>query len=352
MKPRLKVLGAETLGVRGLACLVSVRGREVLVDPGVALGFSRHGLRPHPIQAAFAEAVKAVIRRAWGVVSDVVVTHLHGDHLPLRDANPFQLSLESLNGVAGNTPTLWVGASGLSRREEGRLEELVKVFRRGNLVGGETESPDGLIGLAGPYSHGLSGGSKVFIVRVGWPGECVAHLSDTQLLVEGVISKVREWGPRLIITDGPPTYRLFGNAREAALRRAEGVLRRLAGLADYVIVDHHVARSIDGLEWLDRVRREVGERVMCAADYEGLPRLPLEAWRRELYEAFPEPNEWFVLREYRGVGEAMEEYGDVAYALLKGLPLGRTLGGEELLGILRELAEERALTREHLKGLT
>jgi len=345
LKPRLKVLGAETLGVRGLACLVSVRGREVLVDPGVALGFSRHGLHPHPIQAAFAEAVKAAIRRAWGVVSDVVVTHLHGDHLPLRDANPFQLSLDSLNGVRGSAPTLWVGASSLSRREEGRLEELVKVFRRGNLVGGETESPDGLIGLAGPYNHGLIGGSKVFIVRVGWPGECVAHLSDTQLLVEEVIDKVREWGPRVIVTDGPPTYRLFGNTKEAALRRAEGVLRRLAGFADYVVVDHHVARSVGGLEWLDRMRREIGERVMCAADYEGLPRLPLEAWRKELYEAFPEPNEWFVLRSYAGDGEAMEEYGDVAFALLKGLPLRRTLTSEEILPLLRELADrhDRAL---------
>lgn len=338
------------MGVRGLACLVSVGGREVLVDPGVALGFSRHGLHPHPIQAAFAEAVKAVIRRAWGVASDVVVTHLHGDHLPLRDANPFQLSLESLDGVAGGAPTLWVGASGLSGREVRRLEDLVELFGRGNLVGGEVESEDGLIGLSGPYDHGLGGGAKVFIVRVGWPGECVAHLSDTQLLVEGVISKVREWGPRVIVTDGPPTYRLFGSAREAALRRAGKILRRLAGLADYVIVDHHVARSVDGLEWLDGVAREVGDRVMCAADYERLPRLPLEAWRRELYEAFPEPNEWFVLRTYRGVGEAMEGYGDVAFALLKGLPLRRTLTGGEVLPLLRELSSNRVLKHSMRRG--
>jgi len=344
VKPRLKILGAETLGTRGLSCLVSLRRKEVLIDPGVALGFSRHGLHPHPIQAAFAEAVKAVIRRAWGVVSDVVVTHLHGDHVPLRDANPFQLSLRTLNGLVGGIPTLWVGASGLSGREKGRLEDLVKVFGRGNVVGGEAESPDGLIGLAGPYDHGLSRGAKVFIVRVGWPGECVAHLSDTQLLVEGVIDKVREWGSRVIVTDGPPTYRLFGNAKEAALKRAEEVLKRLAGLADYVIVDHHVARSVDGLKWLDRVRREVGERIMCAADYEGLPRLPLEAWRKELYEVFPEPNEWFVLRSYAGDGEAMREYGDVAFALLRELPLKRTLGGNEVLPVLKELAARHALT--------
>jgi len=325
-----------------LACLISVGGREVLVDPGVALGYSRHGLHPHPIQAAFAEAVKAVIRRAWGVVSDVVVTHLHGDHLPLRDANPFQLSLNSINGVRDDSPTLWVGASSLGRRGEGRLEELIKVFGRGNLVGGEVESEDRLIGLAGPYNHGLSNGAKVFIVRVGWPGECVVHLSDTQLLVEEVIGKVREWGPRVIVTDGPPTYRLFGGKRDAVLRRAREVLARFAGLADYVIVDHHVARSVDGLEWLDDVAREVGDRVMCAADYEKLPRLPLEAWRRELYEAFPEPNEWFVLRAYSGAWEAMEEYGDVAYALLKGLPLRRTLCRDEVLAFLREIAGNRA----------
>jgi len=338
LKPRLRVLGAETLGVRGLACLVSLRGREVLIDPGVALGFTRHGLHPHPLQAAFGEAIKAVMGRAFRVVTDVVVTHLHGDHVPLPDANPFQLPL-SVVGGSGCGAVLWVGVPPkLTGREEGRLEALLKVFRERNVLVGGGVSDDCFIELSGPHAHGLNGGAKVFIARVGWPGECVAHLSDTQLLDESVLDRVRAWGPRVVVTDGPPLYRLYGRAREAVLRRAERVLKALAGMADYVIVDHHVARSVEGLEWLDSVRRDVGGRVMCAADYEGLPRLPLEAWREELYEAMPEPRDWFVLSHYSGRGEAMESYGEAALALLKSVPLKKTLRGYELVKLLSEVS--------------
>ncbi len=338
LKPRLKVLGAETLGVRGLACLISVGGREVLVDPGVALGFSRRGLHPHPIQAAFSEAVKGAIRKAWGVVSDVIVTHLHGDHVPLRDANPFQLSLHSLEAVPeGTPPTLWVGFSGLGRREWRRFKDLLNGFRWRDVVDGVVRGGEGFIELAGPYRHGLQGGVNVFIARVGWPGECVVHLSDTELLVEDVLSKVREWRPRAVITDGPPIYRLCGPVREAALRKAGEVLSRLSGLTDIVIVDHHVARSVEGLKWVDGEIRAIGSRVMLAADHEGLPRLPLEAWRAALYDAFPEPNDWFILRKYGGEGEALREYGDVARALLKSFPLRRTLSEAEALHFLRSV---------------
>jgi len=44
----LKIIAAESLGVRGLCCQVSLPGRCIVIDPGVALGYWRHGLMPHP----------------------------------------------------------------------------------------------------------------------------------------------------------------------------------------------------------------------------------------------------------------------------------------------------------------
>lgn len=46
----LAVLGTESLGVRGLCCLVRAGGRCILVDPGVAPGYTRNGLLPHSVQ--------------------------------------------------------------------------------------------------------------------------------------------------------------------------------------------------------------------------------------------------------------------------------------------------------------
>ena len=46
----IEILGAESLGVRGLSCVVGVNDRKIVIDPGLALGYRRHGLLPHPAQ--------------------------------------------------------------------------------------------------------------------------------------------------------------------------------------------------------------------------------------------------------------------------------------------------------------
>jgi predicted metallo-beta-lactamase superfamily hydrolase len=58
------ILGTESLGVRGLSCAVEVRGRKVVIDPGVALGFQRNGLLPHPAQVAVGEQIRWKIAAA------------------------------------------------------------------------------------------------------------------------------------------------------------------------------------------------------------------------------------------------------------------------------------------------
>ena len=49
---RIEILGAESLGVRGLSCVVKVQDRKIVIDPGLALGYQRHRLLPHPAQVA------------------------------------------------------------------------------------------------------------------------------------------------------------------------------------------------------------------------------------------------------------------------------------------------------------
>lgn len=47
---KLGILGAESLGGRGLCCRVQVGERVIVIDPGVALGEDRFDLPPHPVQ--------------------------------------------------------------------------------------------------------------------------------------------------------------------------------------------------------------------------------------------------------------------------------------------------------------
>ena len=62
---RLDILAAESLGVRGLCCLVEAGDRAIVIDPGVALGDWRYGLPPHPVQVAAGRAVRRrIVTRA------------------------------------------------------------------------------------------------------------------------------------------------------------------------------------------------------------------------------------------------------------------------------------------------
>jgi len=89
----IKILGTESLGVRGLSCVVKTGNRKIFIDPGIALGFIRNGLMPHPIQIAVGRIIRNRIIEELEDVTDIVISHYHGDHIPLFDANPYQLSI-------------------------------------------------------------------------------------------------------------------------------------------------------------------------------------------------------------------------------------------------------------------
>ena len=97
----IEILSAESLGVRGLCCNVKTRQRNILIDPGFALGYMRHKLLPHPRQVAMAEKARHRIINLWKKATDIVVSHFHGDHVPLIGANPYQLHVKELPGLNG-----------------------------------------------------------------------------------------------------------------------------------------------------------------------------------------------------------------------------------------------------------
>jgi len=80
---RIEIIGPESLGVRSLCSLVTTRDRCILVDPGLSLGYVRHGLFPHPLQVVIGRTTRMRILHALNSATDVVISHFHGDHSPL-----------------------------------------------------------------------------------------------------------------------------------------------------------------------------------------------------------------------------------------------------------------------------
>ncbi|MEA3351461.1 MAG: hypothetical protein U9Q82_12625 [Chloroflexota bacterium] len=289
----IKILAAESLGVRGLACVVDIKNLKIFIDPGVALGYRRHGLLPHPVQVAVGERVRERIIAALMNATDVVISHFHGDHVPLPDANPYQLKAQRVASLCRDARFWAKGSDGLSHnmsRRKAALSEVLGIeFPNAQ---GQNRGP---MTFSSPMPHGEPHTKlgTVMMTRIEAEDSVFVHASDIQLLDDEAVSLILDWQPDVALVGGPPLYlrEFMGERRrrkawERALRLARGV--------ETLIIDHHLLRCEEGLIWLDRLSSETDHRVICAADFMGQPRRLLEARRVQLYNKMPVPVGWHV----------------------------------------------------------
>ncbi len=286
----IEIIGTESLGVRGLSCKVETKDRKILIDPGVALGYNRHGLLPHPFQVAVGKLIRNRVISALRDSTDVVFSHYHGDHIPLVDANPYQLNAEKIANLQQGIRFWAKGLRGLSRRMKARAHSLSTALNK-DLPNAEGIS-DGTMAFSEAVPHGEANNrfGQVMMTKIADEKEIFVHASDIQLLNRKAISQILEWHPDIVLASGPPLYlpQLSDEQRKVAF--ANGL--SLSQGVDTLILDHHVIRCEEGLAWLKRLSSETGKRVICAADFMKKPRLLLEAWRRQLYKDMPVPKNW------------------------------------------------------------
>jgi predicted metallo-beta-lactamase superfamily hydrolase len=286
----IKILGAESLGVRGLSCEVQVDDRRVVIDPGVALGYSHQGLLPHPMQVAYGEQVRGKIVAALQSATDVVISHFHGDHIPLPDANPYQLNAHHV-ALLFCTFRLWCkGPDGLSAHMASRREALIEIFGR-TLPNAEGQI-DGPLRFSLPVPHGdpQTSCGTVMMTRIEDKDGVFVHASDIQLLDSRAVELILAWRPNTVLASGPPLHLANLTSRQRRLAWENGL--RLARQVDTLIVDHHLLRAETGLRWLDQLASTTGRRVLCAADFMDHPRCLLESRRVKLYKEMPVPEGW------------------------------------------------------------
>ncbi len=285
----IEILGAESLGARGLCCFVKTADRRILIDPGIALGYKRFGLLPHPVQVAVDERIQKTIMEKWSLATDIVISHFHGDHSPLVNANPYQLAMSRVIGLNEKVRILVKDPSHFSAVEKKRVESLPDSIRE-NLFSVE-EKKDGPMTFSGAVPHGdKSSPDTVMMTRIEEGGDVFVHASDIQLLNEESIGRILSWKPSVVLADGPPLY--LSRLTNDQIKKAWMMAERLARSVHTLILDHHLMRNHEGPEWLERLSRETGTIVMPAADFMKSPRLLLEAKREQLYEDIPVPENW------------------------------------------------------------
>jgi predicted metallo-beta-lactamase superfamily hydrolase len=304
---QIEIIGAESLGVRSLCCVVRTEDRKVVIDPGVALGFRRHGLMPHPVQVIASERTKILIERALEDATDVVISHYHGDHHPLVDANPYQLSVEQVVKSC-QRPHFWAkGTKDISYNQAHRAKALAESL--GRILPNAEGMKDGPLTFSFPVPHGErdSRGGNVMMTRVEEDGEVFVHASDIQMLDDKAIKQIIAWQPNIVLASGPPIYlpSLTLEEQEDTLQRT----LRLAKRVDTLILDHHLMRSKKGEQWLNHVSSITGRKVICTADFMGLRRNLLEAERVLWYKRLPVPEGWHQAYA-RGEVDVVSEWSD------------------------------------------
>ena len=283
----IEIIGAESMGVRSLCCLVSLPDRRIVIDPGVALGYVRHGLLPHPLQVAVGRRVRENILRALNDATDVVFSHVHGDHVPLADANPYQLSIQALPSNFCDLCCWSKSADGLSVGMNKRFLDLAELSKINmQIAEGCSEGP---LAFSQAVPHGASN-STVMMTRVEMDNQVFVHASDIQLLDDLTVDLLLDWRPDILLAAGPPLY--LDRLSKAEGERAWSNAVRLARNIEIVILDHHLMRSIKGAVWLDELSMTVGRKVYCAADFMNRPRQLLEAERVQLYKQMAVPENW------------------------------------------------------------
>lgn len=286
----IEIIAAESIGVRGLCCLVTLPDRRIVIDPGIALGIMRHGLLPHPLQVAVGCSVREKMLRALETATDVVFSHFHGDHVPLLDANPYQLAFESLPPNFSELHGWCNSGDGLSARMSRRFQDLAGLMgAKLQIAEGRTTGP---LSFSRAVPHGSAGSNTgtLMMTRIQMDRRVFVHASDIQLLDGPTVDRVIDWQPDIVFAAGPPLY--LDRLGKAGRERAWANAMHLVQAVDTVILDHHLMRSEEGAVWLEELSAAAGRKVYCAADFMGRPRRLLEAARAQLYAEMQVPHGW------------------------------------------------------------
>lgn len=279
-------IAADSLGTRSMATLVKTKDCSILIDPGVALGPSRYGLPPHPLELQRMDEHWEAIKK-FAKKSDVlIVTHYHYDH-----HNPDEPEIYRDKTVLLKHPK-----EKINKSQTGRAKFFLE--RLGNMPQ-TLEYSDGRefsfgatgIRFSNPVFHGTN-------PRLGYVTEVSIKEGDFGFVftsdVEGPsiddqAKFILNEDANLLYLDGPMTYMLGYRYSKASLKHS---IRNIVDIfektkIEKLIVDHHFLRDINWKSRIEEVFTAAEKQdvnVLTAAEYLGLENEMLEAGRKELYD--------------------------------------------------------------------
>ena len=281
-------IAADSMGTRSMATLVRTDDLVILIDPGVALAPRRYGLPPHPLEFERMEEHREAIVRAAEEAEVLVVTHYHYDH-----------HMPDLPEIyEGKVAILKHPTENINKSQKGRaayfLSQLEGLPKRLETADGrEFEFGKTRIKFSKAVYHGTNPRlGYVVEVCVECGGEKFIFTSDVEgPALEDQVAFILAERPELVYVDGPMTYMLgYRYSAKSLEASVQNLIRVLEAGAQTLIVDHHFLRDLAYRERIAPVyeaARDLGAKVLTAAEFAGKPIEMLEAHRKDLYEGKP-----------------------------------------------------------------
>ncbi len=272
----------DSFGARSMATFVETKDVKIMIDPSVALGPRRYGLPPHKIEYERKDYLWNEIKK-FVISSDIViVSHYHYDH-----HNPNETEILENKILFVKHPTENINLS-----QKKRAAYFLQQLRSSEIHfadGSTIEEGNTQIVFSKAVPHGTN--TRLgFVVMTGITEKTTfVHTSD----VEGVcLDEQLQWlinfDPETAFVDGALTYMLGYRFSSKELRKSVENLKKFMEETKIknLILDHHLTRD---LNWRERIRevfdfaKEMGVRIMSAAEFIGKREELLEARRKELY---------------------------------------------------------------------
>ncbi|MFH1220258.1 MAG: MBL fold metallo-hydrolase [Candidatus Eisenbacteria bacterium] len=284
---QIEILGADSLGCRSLATLVTTSKTRILIDPGVSVCPKRDGLPPHRLELEALVEVRARIQARAREAQAIVITHFHHDHYSSFEHRELDMTNpEVAREIYGDTP-VYVKAWQRHLNQAQKMRAIAFVRDLGRRVTPADGVSAGDLTFSPPFKHGEQGSQQgwVTMVSIDDAGDRAVFASDIQLIEEESVDWIIARQPQVVIASGPPIY--LGVLSEQSMAKAAANLMRLAEAVPTTIVDHHLLRTAAYRDFLAdslACAQTRGHRVLTAAEFMGLPNTLLEARRAELWK--------------------------------------------------------------------
>ncbi len=278
-------LASESLGVRSMAVLVKTKDCSILIDPGVALGPKRYGLRPHRTELDREEILWGSVLKAAETADIMTVSHYHYDHHDPKRPEMFRDKTLLIKHPTEN----------INKSQRGRASDFLKAIE--GIPSGIEFADDGKFEFGETtlqFSKAVPHGTNDYLgyvveLAITDGDETFLHTSDVEgpSLYEQV-EFIFKSQPLVVACDGPMTYMMYRYGKEALEKSTANLVKVIEETPIKVLMlDHHLLRDV---KWREKIQpvfnsgEEHGCQVQTFAEFVGKENDLLEAHRKKLHK--------------------------------------------------------------------